>query len=227
MDYLYDAALTDLGDNITPSTEIRRHLAALRLREGQTVTLMNGKGLRASCTLQGSIPDGTLHIESREHVAAPLPLTLAMGLVDSRDRLEFAVEKASELGVTEIVLLASDHAAHQRATLVRLQAKIIAACEQSGNAWLPTLLGPMSVDDFLSSTTVTTIIVGDQDGSNPLSVVGEQLAVLVGPEGGFSVRESALFEHDARIVRWAIGALRLRAETAAVSMLATVKVVRC
>jgi len=227
MDYLYDSTLTDTGDIVEASRDLRRHLAALRIREGQSVTLVNGKGLRASCTLVGAAADGMLRVDTREYVQAPSPLTLAMGLLDSRDRLEFAVEKATELGVTSIVLLDSDHASRMRATSLRLQSKIIAACEQCGSLWLPELAGPMSVDVFLSTTTATVLVIGDQDGEPPRALQNDAKnvvhpAVMVGPEGGFSQREQALFSVDQRVQRWAIGRQRLRAETAAIAMIAAV-----
>lgn len=225
MDYLYDSALTDDGDLVAPTSGLHRHLAALRIRDGQTITLFNGKGLRACCTLLGSAADGVLRVDTRERIEAPYPLTLAMGLLDSRDRLEFAVEKATELGVTSIVLLDSDHASRLRATAIRLQAKVIAACEQSGRLWLPEVAGPMSVESLLDSTTASTILIGDQDGAQPSNAASGNVAVVVGPEGGFSQREQALFSADQRVQRWAIGKQRLRAETAAIAMVAVARAV--
>ncbi len=225
MDYLYDSALTDEGDLVAPSRELRNHLAALRMRDGKTMTLFNGKGLRAFCTLLGATADGMLRVDARERTEAPSPLTLAIGLLDSRDRLEFAVEKATELGVTSIVLLDSDHASRMRATSIRLQSKVIAACEQNGRSWLPDVVGPMSVEAFLDSTTASVLLVGDQDGTRPGELALGHIAVVVGPEGGFSQREQALFSADQRIHRWAIGKQRLRAETAAIAMVAAVRAV--
>lgn len=226
MDYLYDATLTNEGDVVAPTSALHRHLAALRIRDGQTVTLFNGKGLRACCTLLGSAADGVLRVDTREQTKAPSPLTLAMGLLDNRDRLEFAVEKATELGVTTIVLLDSDHASRLRATAIRLQAKVIAACEQSGRLWLPELTGPLSVDSFLASTPASTILMGDQHGAQPGGEIAGHVAVVVGPEGGFSQREQALFAADQRVQRWAIGKQRLRAETAAIAMVAVARAAR-
>lgn len=222
MDYLYDFALTDDGDVVVPTIDVRRHLAALRIRDGQTLTLFNGRGLRAFCTLLGATTDGVLRVDSREYDKAPSPLTLAMGLLDSRDRFEFAVEKATELGVTSIVLLDSDHASRLRATSVRLQAKVVAACEQSGRLWLPVVTGPMSVQDFLASTSASILLIGDQQGMQPQALPHAHIAVVVGPEGGFSQREQALFTADQRIQRWTIGRQRLRAETAAIAMVSAV-----
>ena len=225
MDYLYDSALSSEGDLVVPTRDVHRHLLALRIRDGQTVTLFNGKGLRAFCTLLGAAADGVLRVDTREHTDAPSPLTLAMGLLDSRDRLEFAVEKATELGVTSIVLLDSDRASRLRATSIRLQSKVIAACEQSGRLWLPDVIGPMSVETFLDSTTATVLVVGDQEGTQPNTITFGHVAVVVGPEGGFSQREQALFSADQRILRWSIGKQRLRAETAAIAMVTAVNIV--
>ncbi|MDZ4746308.1 MAG: RsmE family RNA methyltransferase [bacterium] len=229
MNYLYDAALSaavDAGADeslapVIPGRDLRRHLAALRIRDGENVTIFDGKGLRAFCTLQGSPADGVLTIVERTQTPAPLPLTLAMGLLDSRDRLEFAIEKATELGVTSIVLLASDHASRMRATSVRILAKVIAACEQSGRFWLPEVHEPMSVEAFLGRNEGSVLILGDQQGDHPSSLQSQHFAVVVGPEGGFSQREQALFSADQRTLRWVIGRQRLRAETAAIAMLST------
>lgn len=223
MHFLYEPTLSSTFALVEPSTELRRHLAALRIRSGETVTLFDGKGLRASCALEGAPSDGVLRVVTRKQADTPLPLTLALGLLDSRERYEFAVEKATELGVTQIVLLDSDHASHMRSTDTRIRAKTVAACEQSGNLWLPEVAGPISLDEFIATTKADVLVVGDQHGSQPLALGAVHCAVVVGPEGGFSEREHVLLTGDARTRLWCVGTHRLRAETAAVAMTTAVR----
>jgi 16S rRNA (uracil1498-N3)-methyltransferase len=216
MDNLYSPTITAADKIVTPNAEMQRHISALRLRDGEGVRVLNGRGLVATCRVQRQA--GSVVLPVVEHVEHPEPrqLTLALGVLDNRDRFEFAVEKATELGVTRIVPVLCDHARHTRSTTERLQQKAIAAITQSGNPWIPVISDPTPFDDLMLGDVV---IVGDAQGSVPSDLTSHDTWILVGPEGGFSQREFESLAPMQNVVRWRIGSNRLRAETAAVALI--------
>lgn len=215
MDNLYSPTITVADQIVTPNAEMQRHISALRLRDGEGVRVLNGRGLVATCRVQRQA--GAVVLPVVDHVEHPAPrqLTLALGVLDNRDRFEFAVEKATELGVTRIVPVLCDHARHARSATERLRQKAIAAITQSGNPWLPSISDPTPFDDLALGDVV---IVGDAQGSAPVDVTSQNAWILVGPEGGFSPRELEKLFSMPNVLRWRIGNNRLRAETAAVAL---------
>lgn len=215
MDNLYSPTITAADQIVMPDAEMQRHIAALRLRDGEGVRVLNGRGLVVTCRVQRQA--GAVILPVVDHVEHPEPrqLTLALGVLDNRDRFEFAVEKATELGVTRIVPVLCDHARHARSTTERLRQKAIAAITQSGNPWLPKISEPTAFDSLPHADVV---ILGDAQGETPSSLSYDDTMVLVGPEGGFSARELEKLSSKPNLVRWRIGKNRLRAETAAVAL---------
>ncbi len=197
----------------------------LRAREGDQIVVVDGKGGR----YQGSIRRITkesiqVEVEDKQQIAAPAPLLmLGMGIIKKRARLEYAVEKAVELGVGRICLFRSEHTVKENVRMDRLESTAISAMKQSLRAWLPDISVHDSFEEMLNSFRDTTILIAhekvDQDfkfGSNQFG--DDKLFLLVGPEGGFSSREiEKATEYGARVV--SLGSNRLRTETAAVAFL--------
>lgn len=216
MDNLYSPTITAADKIVTPNAEMQRHISALRLRDGEGVRVLNGRGLVVTCRVQRQAGSVVLPVVEFVEHPEPRQLTLALGVLDNRDRFEFAVEKATELGVSRIVPLLCDHARHARSSTERLQQKAIAAITQSGNPWLPVIADPTPFDSLPLGDVV---IVGDAQGSVPSDVTSHDTWILVGPEGGFSQRELEILSSMQNVVRWRIGSNRLRAETAAVALI--------
>lgn len=222
MDYIYlgslepDDAIVDAGQS-----ELK-HLDVLRIRDGDVVGVLNGRGLIAMCRVSRNKRRISLQIESRRVVAKPPSLMLVMGLLDNRDRWEFAVEKATELGVTNIVPLICDRVQRRQFSRDRVNQKIIAALKQSGNAWLPQVAEPVFFSQQVELLkSFSKVVVGEADGDPPMSFSEtDNVAIVIGPEGGFSVQETDQLSLLTNTVVWRIGNNRLRSETAAISLLA-------
>ncbi len=224
MDHIYIRECEPTHTTAPLSADAVRHIAALRLRDGEQVKVLNGRGLIARCTVQRQ--EGVLSLVVTDTLMIPKPpsLTLVMSVLDNRDRYEFALEKATELGITRFIPLLAERSQHHRVNHDRLVAKAIAALTQCGVAWLPDILPAVGVDRVDWSET---IIMGDDQGAPPntADLTGD-VCVVVGPEGDFSDREKSLLTNDLRTKRWAIGRNRLRAETAAIALIANVVSVR-
>ncbi|SMO75676.1 RsmE family RNA methyltransferase [Gracilimonas mengyeensis] len=209
--------------------EARHAIKVLRLREGDEIFATDGQGTRYTGTVQSTGKDSVVaHITQKEEKPAPDPeLVLAMGIIKKRDRLEFAVEKAVELGASKIVLFNSDHTVKTNVRMDRVENIIQSAMKQSMRYWLPEVQLLDSVDEVLDEFENYTVLMAHEkvdaehqtfDTEQDI-LKGQKFLLLVGPEGGFSDREVELAENKgAELV--SLGEYRLRAETAAVAFLA-------
>lgn len=181
--------------------------------------LLDGRGTTARCVVTASEKGSCdVRVMSIRRESLPSDITVAIGVPDHRDRLEFALEKCTELGVRRIVLLECQRSQRQNVRMDRLQQKIEAAMLQCGRAWMPEIVGPMSVQTCLDTFADAKVIIGDQHGEHP-SALTLPAMLMVGPEGGFTDDERLRI--DARTPRtWRIGDHRLRTETAAVVLTA-------
>lgn len=221
MDYIYVETLKPEDDVFVLGQSELKHLSVLRVRDGERVSVLNGRGLIALCRVNRIGSRLTLQIESKRVVVKPPSLTLVLGVLDNRDRWEFAVEKATELGVSNIVPLVCDRVQHRLYSRDRVNQKIIAAVKQSGNAWLPSISEPAAFSQQINTLKAySKVIVGDANGEAPTKFTEtENVAVVIGPEGGFSAQETEQLQLS-NAVAWRIGANRLRSETAAISLIA-------
>ena len=198
----------------------------LRAREGDPLTVVDGRGGRYQGTIRRITKKSMqVEIENNDQEPAPSPrLALGIGIIKKRDRLEFAVEKAVELGVAEIRLFRSDHSIKENVRMDRLQAIAISAMKQSLRAWLPEISLYHSVEEVLDYNGSARIFAAHEEvdaikenGVQEQDSNGTKL-LMVGPEGGFSDREVQVFkQREAQLV--SLGSNRLRTETAAVAFL--------
>ena len=191
--------------------ETSHHLGdVLRLRDGESVSVCDGRGSWRLCTYAGK---GRLQVESNVEVATPRLRRVGVAMVPVKgDRTDWAVEKLVEVGVDDIVLLAATRRSvvrwddekwrHQHDRYSRI---VLAAARQSRCLWLPTL---QSNVDASTITHQAGVAVADI-GATPLDV-SVVSTVIIGPEGGFDADELT----DAPRVGLADGVLR--AETAAI-----------
>ncbi|WP_372639168.1 16S rRNA (uracil(1498)-N(3))-methyltransferase [Fodinibius sp.] len=198
----------------------------LRVREGDRLVVVDGQGGRYEGPVARISGHKSLQVklEDRQHVTAPAPeLILGMGIIKKRDRLEFAVEKAVELGASHIALFRSEHTIKKNVRTDRLESIALSAMKQSLRSWLPEISVSSSVDEVIERYSDVRCLmahekVSSAGGGNDVAPVADdedRLLLLVGPEGGFSPAEvERAKEEGARLV--SLGAYRLRAETAVV-----------
>lgn len=156
------------------------------------------------------------------------PYFVTLGQVMSKgDRMDYAIQKATEMGVGAIQLLTSERC-EMRLKYDRDQKKIdhwqqvaIAACEQCGLNRVPKILAPLSLEEWLSSTqSELKLVLAPIDAPNPLpKALPSTISLLIGAEGGLSDTEIKQAE-QAGFVKWQIGERVLRTETAPVVALA-------
>ena len=139
------------------------------------------------------------------------------------DRMDYAIQKATELGVTTIQLLTSDRCEmrlkydRDQKKLDHWQSVAVAACEQCGMNIVPKVLAPISIEEWIQTDLPISrlVMAPNKDQKNVLLDAQPELALLIGPEGGLSESEIGLSNQHG-FVNWCIGDRVLRTETAPV-----------
>jgi len=196
----------------------------LKLRAGDPLVLFNGDGHDYAAELLSNRRDEvSLRVTARlPAVPEPSLRITVVQAVGKGDRMDYALQKATELGAAAFVPLFTERT-EVRLDGSRLERRvahwrrvIVAACEQSGRARLPDLQAPLSLDEWLATPAAGARFMLDpnaQESLCALASAGLSLAVAVGPEGGFSGEEVRRMAHGG--VRSArLGARVLRTETA-------------
>lgn len=211
-------ALVDSLDGLAADDELTRHLwTARRLKPGTAVSVTDGLGSWRLARLGGPgelIPDGAV-----QTVATPDPVSVAFAPVKG-ERPEWCVQKLTEVGVDRIVVLQTDRSVVRwkgdrgRGQVAKLARVAKAALEQCRRVWLPTIVGPCTLDELIGSVESVTDLVVDRpwvraDGSGRQAST-EDRSLLIGPEGGFTPREQSLVTEAI-----SLGPHVMRAETAA------------
>ena len=222
----------DATAHTLPEDESKHAVRVLRLAAGAAVVLVNGRGDVFTAAVADANPKRcALRISAHTHwPPRSAPIHLAVAPTKNLDRMEWLVEKATEIGVDTITFLRCARSERRELKLERLEKIAVSALKQSGQAWLPHLAELTNLTDFLPTVEpATTFIAHLEDGQRtPLARVAAAPAgctVLIGPEGDFTPDEiAAAFARGIRPVT--LGSARLRTETAALAAVHTVHVAR-
>ncbi|SET32800.1 16S rRNA (uracil(1498)-N(3))-methyltransferase [Hymenobacter actinosclerus] len=223
----------DATAHTLPEDESKHAVRVLRLADGAPVVLVNGRGDVFGAEVADANPKRcALRISGHTHFASrPAPIHLAVAPTKNLDRMEWLVEKVTEIGVDTITFLRCAHSERRELKLERLEKIAISALKQSGQTWLPRLTELTNLADFLPTIEPATTFIAHllEDGERtPLSHVAATATgctILIGPEGDFSPAEiAAAFALGIRPVT--LGSSRLRTETAALAAVHTVHVAR-
>jgi 16S rRNA (uracil1498-N3)-methyltransferase len=227
-----DAALSPGADIDLPAAAAR-HVTVLRLHEGDEITLFNGTGGEHGARLLRIVKDRAVaRVAAHRDVEreSPLSITLALG-ISSGDRMDYAVQKATELGVARLVPLDTER------SVVRLSAEraerrvahwrgvAIAACEQCGRNRVPATDPVLELDQFLVAPPAGMKLLLTPEGEKKLGDLDRtgEITLLVGAEGGLSPRErERALKAGFLAVRF--GPRILRTETAPLAVLAAIQV---
>lgn len=218
-----------LAQPLAPATtldvggDLHHHLAnVLRAGPGSALVLFNGDGADYPTTVLAlDRKTARLHIDARvpNPSESPLHLTLYQALLKG-EAFERVLQKATELGVQRIVPLLSQRCAAKGARLERWRGIVIASAMQCGRSRLPELDEPRPLAEALRDEAPVRWLFSPHHGPSPAPAgSASALALLIGPEGGFSDAEVA----EAVAAGWQcqrLGPRILRADTAATVALA-------
>jgi 16S rRNA (uracil1498-N3)-methyltransferase len=221
-------ALPEAGRTAEVEGAEAAHARARRVRAGDSVLLLDGSGREAVAVVVKCGRKIAVAVERvRDALAAPEPeILLAAGGLRP-ERLSWLAEKATELGVTKLVIATTDRAQAFRADpsrAPRLERVVREAAKQAERARWPTVEA-MPLRDVLAGPAATAIFLEHSGEPFPARVPPGPAAIAVGPEGGWTGAERLM----AREMGWRVVSLpagRLRAETAAVVALGLLRAAR-
>jgi len=224
----------DLAPNTTVTIESGKHhhlRNVLRLKAADAVILFNGQGGEYGAEVQAiskqatQITTLTYDPINRE---SPLHICLLQGIL-KRDAMINALQRATELGVSKIIPVQTQHLSEKRVQLAgrweAWQAVIEQSSEQCGRTQLPELAPLTRYTEAVSMTQNADFDLqllahlGAPESRTPPATTPKRIAVAIGPEGGFSDAEVTLAEANG-FRAYTLGARILRAETAPAALLA-------
>ena len=215
-----------------PEDESKHAVRVLRLTAGDAVELVDGRGgIFQAEVAQADARRCSLRVVSETQVPRrPYAVHVAVAPTKNLDRMEWLVEKATEIGVDQLSFLRCARSERRELKLERLQKIAISALKQSGQAWLPELAELTDFARFLptvlpDTTFIAHLAEGERVPLARVAAAGAGCCILIGPEGDFTPQEiEAAFARGIRPVT--LGSSRLRTETAALAAAHTVHVAR-
>jgi len=200
------------------------------MKTGETLRLTDGKGLSALATIRDPNKKRCI-VNITEKQIQPAPkrrVTIALSLLKNASRFEWFLEKASELGVDEIIPLKSARTEKQQFRMQRMQSILESALIQSQQVWMPVLQEPQSIIPWMERVQADQKFIAhcEPGAKRKLSeMIDTKLSsqlILIGPEGDFSEEEITL-ALQCGFMAVDLGENRLRSETAAVAAAAVLK----
>ncbi|MFT5712477.1 MAG: 16S rRNA (uracil1498-N3)-methyltransferase [Glaciecola sp.] len=224
----YTPSTLQVDDEIELDGQLSHYINnVLRLKQADPIVLFNGDGNEYSAeVLSITKKQVVVIINSQLSMSSesPLHIHLAQG-VSKGDRMDFALQKSVELGVSEITPVITERCA-VKLSVDRWQKKheqwqkiIISACEQSGRNILPTLNQPITLNKWLGQSTEQKKVMltpGSTKYMSSLTKPARGFRLLIGPEGGLSEQEVYTCEQTG-FESVNLGPRILRTETAALA----------
>jgi len=202
-------------------------IKVLRLKQNARLILFNGEGEEYLAVVENiNKRNATVIINEQLESTKESNLVIQLGLgISKGDRMDFAIQKAVELGVAEITPLFTEYCVvnldekRMQKKLNHWQGVIISACEQSGRSVLTKLNTPVNLSQWSQSSNDFSVIF-DPVATKTLKDItpqGNKLNLIIGPEGGLSSNEISELKKQENFYAVKFGPRILRTETAAVS----------
>lgn len=220
MSLFYDSTITIDTQILQFEKEESKHLAkVLRKKEGDTVLFTNGFGVE----WKGRIIELSINkskaekIDFIQHQIPDHRIHLAIAPTKNNNRMEWLIEKLTELGVASITPLLCNHSERKEVKRERYEKIAIAAIKQSHQFFLPLIHPIITIEEYLNQNYYPLFIAHCQKGNKSLllqqSTNHDQVALLIGPEGDFSPNEIKMALSKGAIPV-SLGPQRFRTETA-------------
>lgn len=219
--YFYETSIaTASSSHFTLSEETSKHcIQVLRMKAGEKLKLTDGRGNLYKATITSEDKKRTVVVID-EHRSIPQSfkqIHISIALLKNASRFEWFLEKATEIGVTAIQPLLSDHTEHHRFRHDRMNGILVSAMLQSQQSWLPVLHEPVQFDDCVKQSQHSQKLIAHCEDDSKQFIkdlpLNNDVQILIGPEGDFSHEEIQLALQNG-FLPVSLGETRLRAETA-------------
>jgi 16S rRNA (uracil1498-N3)-methyltransferase len=222
--FFYKEDLVASSTDVVLDEATSRHVVqVLRMQNGEQLQLTNGKGIlfTAEITDNNRKRCAVKILQIFDIPNSPLHITIAISPVKNNTRFEWFLEKATEIGVTEIIPLICNRTEKTAFKFDRMKTILVSAMLQSQQCLLPVLHGPTKFNEIIKSAKHQQKFIAhciDDSKRNLTDLNNESLSskiILIGPEGDFTADEIelALQNHYSAV---SLGSTRLRTETAGI-----------
>lgn len=223
MQLFYNSEIQPFATNFTFDKEESRHIVkVLRKKEGDIIHISNGTGyLFTSEIIFANDKKCEVKITGEKfHEPAPYSLHLAVAPTKMNDRYEWFLEKATEIGITEITPIICDHSERTIFKADRFEKIIQSAMKQSLQYYMPKLNEPVAFNSFIKEQREGLLFIAHCEETEKRLLKNavapkKEVTILIGPEGDFSTKEITLALQQ-NYIPVSLGNTRLRTETAAV-----------
>lgn len=223
MNLFYTPNITPATSFVLDETESKHAIKVLRLNAGDPIHLVDGKGNFYRAEIIDTHPK-KCEVKILEQKTTPTiqpEIHIAIAPTKNTDRMEWFVEKTTEIGVTEITPIICAHSERKVLKLDRIHKRAIAAMKQSLKAHLPKLNEPTPFKewicsvDFKGEKLIAHCYEQDQLLLKDIHQKGKNCLILIGPEGDFSAEELKMALKNG-FIPVSLGKSRLRTETAGI-----------
>jgi 16S rRNA (uracil1498-N3)-methyltransferase len=223
MQLFYSAIIDSASENFIFDKEESKHIIkVLRKKENDILHVTNGLGFifETKITLASESKCTVKIISSQKAIEAKYHLHLAVAPTKMNDRYEWFLEKATEIGISEITPIICDRSERKNIKTDRFDKIILSAMKQSNQLYLPKLNEPISYSEFISKKFDGQKLIAHCEETSKKSLQSElklkgNYIILIGPEGDFSEKEIQLALQN-KFIPISLGNTRLRTETAAI-----------
>lgn len=222
--FFYKEDLVEPITHVVLDEATSKHMVqVLRMQNGEQIQLTNGRGdlFTAEITDNNRKRCSVKVITTTNHKPQATNITIAISPVKNNTRFEWFLEKATEIGVTEIVPLICERTEKTALKFDRMKSILVSAMLQSQQCWLPVLHEPVRFNSFVQSSGQQQKFIAhciDGGKRNLTDLNDESLSskiILIGPEGDFSAGEIELALQN-KFNAVSLGETRLRTETAGI-----------
>jgi 16S rRNA (uracil1498-N3)-methyltransferase len=221
--FLIDEEITNQEEiTLTDQGVVHQLKDVLRLKEGNEIILLDGKGTLFHGVIHKLMKKESI-ISKKEIKKFSRKNEIKMNLFFSmvkKDKAEWVIQKATELGVSQIYPVLSDRTEKTGMNIKRTQKIIKEAVEQSERVYTPLLHEPVKLEDAINKCETGGYILNMDGKRLTVSQLPEEVNLFVGPEGGWSEKDMEMFGD--RFEKISINKNVLRAETAAIAATAII-----
>lgn len=223
MQLFYNPDINENSDFFSFDKEESKHIIkVLRKKDTDILFVTNGLGFlfKTEITLASDTKCTVKIVSFEKEKPLPYQLHLVVAPTKMNDRFEWFLEKATEIGISEITPIICDHSERKQIKTDRYDKIILSAMKQSNQLYLPKLNEPVAFKDFVKIKNDGLQLIAhceEQDKKSLKEVLKpkKNITILIGPEGDFSPKEIQL-ALDNKYIPVTLGNTRLRTETAAI-----------
>ena len=229
MDSFYHRNINE-GVNLLPEEEAKHCIQVLRHKIGDEILILDGVGGLHKSKITDISKRICEYKILKSEITPPksFKIHLAIAPTKNTDRMEWLVEKLTEIGVDEVSFIQTENTERKKIRMDRLEKKALSALKQSKNLFLPKLNDLVTMNSFLyenySQKKLIAHVNSEHNHIRDVISSGEDLLILIGPEGGFARMEIDLALKNG-FQQISLGPNTLRTETAGIAACCAVNLV--